>query len=293
MTLESAFPQNVTVSTICSRGGYAPNSVYYLYLYNDVELGNTQFGLTTRCFAHIKELVKSLGNSANPTEESVKERLRLFYRIEQNEAFFGKKIVLVEGETEFFTLPIYAKAQGFSFNKEGVTIVNCGSKSNIPYFYCLFKKCFKLPTFVIVDGDKTKIEAVVQKQDPKLNKYLQTMLGIEKPEDSLDQTNLTENYVFFSEDFEEFIASQFDDKMSYQKLISESENKYKGKGEFKWYKQRYVASEIVKPAESGECIYDKGFEELKRLINYIFSPPYDVANNEVSNDIVRVEDIPF
>lgn len=52
MTLESAFPQNVTVSTICSRGGYAPNSVYYLYLYNDVELGNTQFGLTTRCFAH-------------------------------------------------------------------------------------------------------------------------------------------------------------------------------------------------------------------------------------------------
>lgn len=50
ITLESAFPHNITVPTACNRGGYAPNSVYYSYIYNDIE--GSYFGLSTRCFAN-------------------------------------------------------------------------------------------------------------------------------------------------------------------------------------------------------------------------------------------------
>lgn len=222
---------------------------------------------------HVKKLMSSFGQSEDPTSDSVRERLRLFYRLEQNEAFFAKKIVLVEGQTEFFSLPIYAKAHNFSFNKEGITIVNCGAKNNIPYFYCLFNKCFELPTFVIIDGDKSKVEAnePTKRQNPALNRYLQAMLGIENPTDTLDKNYITQDYAFFSEDFENFIKSQFKSKEDYETLRSEAKSKYGGKAESKWFVQRYIASEITKESEKETYKYHTGFEELKDVIKYIFN----------------------
>lgn len=221
---------------------------------------------------HIKVLSDSFGNSSSPTEESIKERLRLFYRLDQNEAFFAKKIVLVEGQTEFFSLPLYARAQGFSFNKEGITIVNCGAKNNIPFFYCLFKKCFELPTYVIVDGDKSKVEAPeTKKQNPALNEYLQKMLDIEAPQGVLEENKITENYAFFSEDFEDFIKTQFTEGTQHSTLRAEAKQKYGGKGEHKWFVQRYLAAQLTEKDEEGNCKYDNGFQDLKTIIKHIFS----------------------
>jgi len=222
---------------------------------------------------HIKILKSSFGQSGNPTSVSIRERLRLFYRVEQNEAFFAKKIVLVEGQTEFFSLPLYAKAQGYSFNKEGITIVNCGAKNNIPYFYCLFNKCFGLPTFVIIDGDKSKVEDEnpEKKQTPALNRYLQAMLGMESPADTLNENNITQQYAFFSEDFEDFIKSQFGNEEEYETLRSEAKKEYGGKAESKWFVQRYISSQITKEPDIGNCRYSTGFEGLKSIIEFIFS----------------------
>jgi len=247
---------------------------------------------------HIKQLSDSFGVSSNPTEESTRERLRLFYRLEQNEAFFAKKIVLVEGQTEFFSLPIYAKAQGFSFNKEGITIVNCGAKNNIPFFYCLFKKCFGLPTYVIVDGDKSKVEATesTKKQNPALNRYLQKMVGILVPVDTLKENRITESYAFFSEDFEDFIESQFSVSSVCSAIRSEAKKKYGGKGEHKWFIQRYLASQLTEKDDSENCKYDTGFEDLKSIINFIFS--HSTRSNaelgkESSDDTLSHHNVPF
>lgn len=244
---------------------------------------------------YIKELTNSFGYKTDPTEDSIKERLRLFYRLEQNEAFFARKIVLVEGQTEFFTLPIYAKAQNFSFNKEGITIVNCGAKNNIPYFYCLFSKCFKLPTFVIVDGDRSKIEEIEvgKKQSPALNKYLQAMLGIENPTDSLNEDIIANTHVFFSEDFENFIKSRFNNEREYLELRENARRKYGGKTESKWFVQRYIASEVTKTDELGMKKYDNGFDNLKEIINYIFSQPNEIIRSNIVDGEAIDDEVTF
>lgn len=238
---------------------------------------------------HIKVLSDSFGGSSNPTVESTKERLRLFYRLEQNEAFFAKKIILVEGQTEFFTLPIYANACGYSFNKEGITVVNCGSKNNIPFFYCLFKKCFGLPTYVLADGDKTEVEKNLadksKGQPSSINRYLQTMLSIDPVTDTIDSDIISEEYSIFSEDFEQFVKSQFEDESDYDALQSQARQKYGGKSESKWFIQRYIAAEVTTPDISGESKFDQGYNNIKSLISYIF----EGSSKELADDSTPME----
>ena len=52
-----------------------------------------------------------------------------------NEGFFAKKIILVEGQSETLLLPYFFDLVGFDFIKEGISIVRCGSKSEIDRFY--------------------------------------------------------------------------------------------------------------------------------------------------------------
>jgi putative ATP-dependent endonuclease of the OLD family len=218
---------------------------------------------------YVRQLTTHFSKSS-PTKSSVMERLRNFYRSEQNEAFFARKIVLVEGESEFFSLPIYASSLGYSFNKEGITIVNCGSKNNIQYFYHLFADCFQIPTFVMFDGDKIKVQSTGKdKQDPKQNTYLQQMLKIDSSADVINSDIVEGKYAIFCEDFENFIRSEInaintDD--SYEKMRQEAKEEYGGNGA-KWFTQRYIAmkmSEKIKQSKESE------YCNLKKIIKNIF-----------------------
>ncbi len=69
---------------------------------------------------------------------------------ERSEMFFGKKIVLVEGDTEKVSLPIIASTLGV--HSHDITIVECGSKHNLPFFIKVLM-AFKLPFEVVHDED--------------------------------------------------------------------------------------------------------------------------------------------
>ena len=66
------------------------------------------------------------------------------------ELFFAKKVVLAEGDTESITFPFLASLLG-CIDPE-VTIVNCGSKHNLPLYVCLLK-AFQIPYVVVHDED--------------------------------------------------------------------------------------------------------------------------------------------
>ncbi|QOY55709.1 AAA family ATPase [Candidatus Sulfurimonas marisnigri] len=66
------------------------------------------------------------------------------------ELFFAKKVILVEGATEKAIVPFIAKKLNvFKFE---YTLINCGSKTNIPYYINLLNK-FKIPYFAVYDKD--------------------------------------------------------------------------------------------------------------------------------------------
>jgi len=53
---------------------------------------------------------------------------------ERSELFLARAALLVEGQTEKLAFPFVFEALGYDADREGVTIVSCGGKANIPLF---------------------------------------------------------------------------------------------------------------------------------------------------------------
>ncbi len=72
------------------------------------------------------------------------------YLREDNQIFFAKKCLLVEGAGDRYGLPRFAKTMGNGFRD--LTIINCHGKSKIPY-YQLLCRSFSIPYFTLFDLD--------------------------------------------------------------------------------------------------------------------------------------------
>lgn len=69
---------------------------------------------------------------------------------DRSEMFFAKKVVLVEGPTDKTCIPLLAKRLGvFRYD---YTLVDCGSKDNLPLYMQLLSK-FRIPYIAIYDVD--------------------------------------------------------------------------------------------------------------------------------------------
>lgn len=83
------------------------------------------------------------------------ERKKCFHMAEwvnpdRGEMFFARRVVFVEGETEKVVIPYLAQKLG-AFDAE-VSIIDCGSKHNLP-LYIVIAKAFQIPYLVIHDED--------------------------------------------------------------------------------------------------------------------------------------------
>lgn len=119
-----------------------------------------------------------------------------------NEAFFAKKIILVEGHSESLLLPYFLKKLNFDFIKEGISIVCCGSKVEIDRFLRLYLE-FGIPCYVIFDGDK-RFDSDSQKRVISIsrNKRLFLILDTEYTGD-YPNNQVKPNYLGFEYRFED------------------------------------------------------------------------------------------
>jgi predicted ATP-dependent endonuclease of OLD family len=90
-------------------------------------------------------------------EKSLRHRFGHICDYAKNEGFFAKKIILTEGETEKYSLPIYFAHKGFDLDNERIAIISAGSVDNILYLYVIFNE-FHIPCYIIFDGDKPSEE---------------------------------------------------------------------------------------------------------------------------------------
>ena len=133
------------------------------------------------------------------------EKLRLHYKeayeqtsysLASTEAFFAKKVLLVEGESEALLFPYFFNHIGFDWIKEKFSIVKCGSKNGIDRFYRLYSE-LGIPCFVIFDGDKDKPNA---KEQIKTNNSLFDIID-ERNIKNFPNSNVMKNYLGFEFDF--------------------------------------------------------------------------------------------
>ncbi|MGQ9847685.1 MAG: ATP-dependent nuclease [Bacteroidales bacterium] len=142
----------------------------------------------------IEDLKVRLNKDA--TEESIRERFRNAFTPRRNEGFFAKKVVIVEGETEEYALPIYANALGYSFDSNGVSIISAGGKNELDRLFRVFNE-FAIPSYIIFDGDKGKD---TDGNSGELTKRLLEMFN--ENADSYPDTDVKDRYAVFEVDFE-------------------------------------------------------------------------------------------
>lgn len=95
-----------------------------------------------------------------------------------NEAFFAKKIILVEGQSETLLLPYFFEIIGYDYIGKGITIVRCGDKSELDRFYRLYTE-FGIPCFLIFDGDHQHAGTRDEPQTIIKNRALLSLFGVE------------------------------------------------------------------------------------------------------------------
>ena len=93
-----------------------------------------------------------------------------------NEAFFARKIILVEGQSESLILPYFFDLLGFDYIGEGITIVRCGNKGEIDRFYRLYTE-FGIPCYIIFDGDFDLEESEDKQNNIDKNKDILMLFG--------------------------------------------------------------------------------------------------------------------
>ena len=71
---------------------------------------------------------------------------------ERSELFLSRAAILVEGMTEKIALPFVFHALGHDADREQISIVECGGKSNLPLFVEICKRA-RVPYVVVHDSD--------------------------------------------------------------------------------------------------------------------------------------------
>lgn len=147
------------------------------------------------------ELYDFCVKSGVPQEKTSPENIVDFYSTkllsDQLRGVFAETILLVEGATEYYSLPVYLKKNGFSLAEHGIEIVNCMGKNSIPLFWRLFK-AYDYNCYAIFDCDA----------NPEENKRI--FDGLIEHDDWLinsDEFSVELDFAYFGKNFESYFRS--------------------------------------------------------------------------------------
>ncbi|WP_299673041.1 ATP-dependent endonuclease [uncultured Polaribacter sp.] len=202
-------------------------------------------------------------------ELSIRHRFHHLIDETKNEGFFAKKIILIEGETEKYSLPNYFKAKGFDIDTNRVSLINAGSVDTISYLLLLFNE-FRIPCYVIFDGDKpaSPVEELTGDyrknaiNKSKRNKEILQMLGHATTEDLFffPPTSINSNYSIWEQDFEE----EFHKKVgNYDEIKAEAKDLYSS--DSKPLTARYFSEKICNTPEMIDNKIDPLIEQITNL----------------------------
>jgi len=109
------------------------------------------------------------------TEEKNHYKLIHYINPDNGDMFFARKVILVEGESEKVVFPYLGERVGIY--KPDVSIIDCGSKFNLPIYINLLNR-FEIPYVVVFDEDPIKdsyINPDKEKADKRTYKFNNTI----------------------------------------------------------------------------------------------------------------------
>lgn len=131
---------------------------------------------------------------------------------DQLKGMFAETILLVEGATEYFALPVYLKRVGFSLAEHGVEIIDCRGKNSIPLFWRLFT-AYGFNCYFIFDGDAKTNDN---------NRIFSGIISTDFWETEFDKYVMRHDYAYFGVDFENYFRSAMSEYNSIESKITET-----------------------------------------------------------------------
>ncbi len=167
---------------------------------------------------------------------SMRDRYSHAYTPTRNEGFFAKRVILVEGQTESYSLPIYAQALRHNFDRVGVSVIECGGKDQIDRLYRVFNE-LGIPCYVLFDYDKSNPD----KDAVQASRDILQFLG-ETVED-IAKAHVAGRFACFAETWERDLKPEIPD---YDAVVAEARKQLGLRGDVgKPLIARYIARKLT------------------------------------------------
>lgn len=176
------------------------------------------------------------------TEEGIREQYSHAFNPMINEGFFADKVMIVEGPSEQYSLPIYAETFGYNLDRNNISIVHSDGKGQMDRLLRVFNG-FKIPTYLWFDGDKNNEDKKVRDKTLELLELLGDPIG--KIDDV--KTKISNKYSILEYKLEETLKKEIKD---YEILINKARENLGPIG--KSLKCRFIANKLKKRVDNGE-----------------------------------------
>ena len=122
---------------------------------------------------------------------------------DQLQGLFAQIIILVEGDTESFSLPIYFERAGFNLEANGIEIIKCQGKNNILKYYRFFT-AYGYRCFCLFDADEGS------SRNKKNDEFI-SLFNIDSINVDDGSFSYGTSYGYFGKDFESYMRKNVDD----------------------------------------------------------------------------------
>jgi hypothetical protein len=101
------------------------------------------------------------------TADAIRELYANAYHPNRSEGFFARRVILVEGSTEHYALPLYADALGHRLDNLNVSVVDCGGKGQMDRLYRVFNE-LGIPAYMVFDYDASSTDLETRRKSEEL-----------------------------------------------------------------------------------------------------------------------------
>ncbi len=175
------------------------------------------------------------------TEEGIREQYSNAFNPSINEGFFADKVVIVEGPSEQYVLPVYADALGYDFDRNNISAVHSNGKGQMDRLLRVFNG-FEIPTYLWFDGDKNNKNKEVKDKTLELIRLLGDQ--VERIEDVT--TKVSDKYTVLEHDLEEILRVEI---INYEDLSKDAKAKLGPTGMPLLH--RFIANRLKQEVEGG------------------------------------------
>lgn len=205
---------------------------------------------TEICQAKIEDVTRIIekaetGDMGRYIPDGTCARLKTLMTPWTNEGFFADVVVLVEGEEDRAVILGVARAMGYSFDSEGISVIPCMGKSNLHKAAAVFKT-FSIPIYVIWDSDEGK-------SDPQV-KYNHVLLRFFEQDIENYPARIEKNFACFRKDMTTVLKEEVGQDL-YNRIMEEIARDYGYQKITQARKNPLVVEELIKRvrAEGKEC----------------------------------------